>query len=79
MNEKDLIARLLKSRTTMEKYRRFPGWQFKGGISDELAIVETEIAILRDLQVHHPDRHEHIGKIIAGWEEAKAKLRAKMH
>jgi hypothetical protein len=79
MNDKDLIDRLWKSRAAMEKYRRFPGWQFQGGISDELAIAEAEIAILRDLQGLHPERHEHIGKIIAGWEEAKTKLRAKMN
>jgi len=79
MTEKDLIKRLLLSRRTMLKYRTFPGWPTGGDASDKIAIVDTEIAILRDLQRQFPHRVEHIEGIVRGWEEAKAKLRARMH
>jgi hypothetical protein len=79
MTEDDLIKRLLLSRRTMWKYRTFTGWPTGGDASDKIAIVDTEIAILRDLQWQFPGRHGHIERIVRGWEEAKATLRGRMH
>lgn len=79
MTEKDLIKRLLLSRRTMWKYRTFPGWPTGGDASDKIAIVDTEIAILKDLQRQFPNREAHIAGIIDGWEQARMKLRARMN